>query len=73
MLVLNKISKRTKSYNTYFDKDKESEYELQQNKKNNDNFEDLCLIDINEDGLKNRVGCSVRVSGLRRMKQTYYE
>jgi hypothetical protein len=87
MLRLDKISKNAKVYNTYFDKNQDAEYErLQQNKEDNDSagaLKSSMTFNVNSVSVDNidniraklqaGVGCSVRISGLRRMKQTYYE
>jgi hypothetical protein len=91
MLGLDKISKNTKIYNTYFDKELEYEYEYENEKLHkeaeedyNDSLDDgtprTCKFigtkeytDKIRDKLKTGVGCSVTISGLRRMKQWYYE
>ena len=65
MLRLDKISKSTKLYNTYFDKDQDAEFEkLKKNQEDVDNI---------RAGLQAGVGCSVKIAGIRRMEQTYYE
>jgi hypothetical protein len=64
-LRLDKIYKNIKLYNTYFDKNQDDEYEkLKKNQEDVDNI---------RAGLQAGVGCSVRIAGIRRMKQTYYE
>jgi hypothetical protein len=64
-LRLDKIYKNIKLYNTYFDKNQDAEYEkLKKNQEDVDNI---------RAGLQAGVGCSVRIAGIRRMKQTYYE
>jgi hypothetical protein len=85
MLRMDKISKNIKIYNTFFDKNKESENE-KQHKEDNENLGDpkssmtsnaysgkICTRGEIKNGLLDNVGCSVTISGLRRMKQTYYQ
>jgi hypothetical protein len=62
---LDEINKNIKLYNTYFEKDQDAEFEkLKKNQEKIDNIRAK---------LKAGVGCSVKIAGIRRMKQTYYE
>jgi hypothetical protein len=62
---LDEINKNIKLYNTYFEKDQDAEFEkLKKNQEKVDNIRAK---------LKAGVGCSVKIAGIRRMKQTYYE
>jgi hypothetical protein len=80
MLGLDKISKNTNIYNTYFGKELEYENEkLHKEAEDDVNLGANKLLSTKEytdkiiDKLKTGVGCSVRISGLRRMEQWYYE
>ena len=64
-LRLDKINKNIRLYNTYFEKDQDAEFEkLRKNQEDVDNI---------RAGLQAGVGCSVKIAGIRRMEQTYYE